>query len=249
MKATLPKFFIFKSAEDLTRIGRKNDGGYLISKSDLYKSEILVSLGISDDISFEKQFIKEKNVDLIAYDGSLTIKFWIKRILVEFLKNPLNFYALKIFFSFKNLFKGKRKLIKKFVGLDTIDKNYCTLSSILDNLDHKDIFLKIDIEGYEYRLLNTLISNHHNICGLVIEFHDCDIHLKEIESFLKNFKLKLVHVHANNYSPIRNSDKLPLTLELTFSKYCKQQDQFLLPHIKDMPNNKNKAEIELEFEN
>lgn len=249
MIAILPKFFLFKSAEDLTRIGRKNDGGYLVSKSDIRKSEILISLGIFDDISFEKQFIKNKDIDLIAYDGSLNIKFWLKRVLVEFFKNPFNLYALKIFLSFKNFFKGKRKLIKKFVGLNTIDENYCTLSSIIDNLDHKNIFLKIDIEGYEYRILDTLILNQDIICGLVIEFHDCDIHLEKIENFIKNFKLKLVHIHGNNFTPIRSSDKLPLTLELTFSKYCNQNDTFSLPHKEDMPNNKLKPEFELKFDN
>ena len=249
MIAILPKFFSFKSAEDLTRIGKKNDGGYLISKNDMNKSDILISLGIFDDISFEQEFIKNKDIDLMAYDGSLNIKFWLKRILVEFFKNPFNLYAPKIFFSFNNFFKGKRKLIKKFVGLNTIDVNFCTLSSILDKLDHKNIFLKIDIEGYEYRLLDTLILNQDRICGLVIEFHDCDIHLKKIESFLEDFELKLVHIHGNNFTPIRSSDKLPLTLELTFSKYCKQENRCLLPHKKDMPNNKDKAEIELKIKN
>ena len=248
MLAILPKFFSFKSAEDLTRVGKNNDGGYLISKNDMNKSDILISLGIFDDISFEQEFIKNNDIELMAYDGSLNIKFWLKRILVEFFKNPFNLYALKIFFSFNNFFKGKRKLIKKFVGLNTTDENFCTLSSILDKLDHKNIFLKIDIEGYEYRLLDTLILNQDRICGLVIEFHDCDIHLEKIKSFLEDFQLKLAHIHGNNFTPIRSSDKLPLTLELTFSKYCKQEYRCLLPHKKDMPNNKDKAEIELKVE-
>ena len=83
----------------------------------------------------------------------------------------------------------------------------------------------------------------------MIEFHDCDIHLEKIRNFIKNFKLKLVHIHGNNFTPIRSSDKLPLTLELTFSKYCNQNDTFSLPHKEDMPNNKLKPEFELKFDN
>ena len=48
MLAILPKFFSFKSAEDLTRVGKNNDGGYLISKNDMNKSDMLMSLGIFD---------------------------------------------------------------------------------------------------------------------------------------------------------------------------------------------------------
>ena len=37
MIGNLPKDFSYKSASDLVRIGRDNDGGYLVSKSDIKK--------------------------------------------------------------------------------------------------------------------------------------------------------------------------------------------------------------------
>jgi hypothetical protein len=108
--------------------------------------------------------------------------------------------------------------------------------------------MKIDIEGSEYRLLDTLILNQNRISGLVIEFHDCDLHLNTIKNFIQNFGLKLAHIHANNFFPIRLDDELPLILELTFSKYCEVQKVESLPHILDMPNNKIKPEISLSIE-
>ena len=56
MKAHLPNFFSVKQARDLVRIGKKYDGGYLVSQSDIEKSEILIGLGINDDWSFEIDF-------------------------------------------------------------------------------------------------------------------------------------------------------------------------------------------------
>ena len=248
MKAKLPNFFTFKSAKDLVRLGKKNDGGYLISQSDIIQSDTLIGLGISDDWSFEENFVKQKDVPVYVYDASLNFKFWIKRTLSEMIKNPFNLYPLKKFISYKKFFKNDKKHLKKFVGLNTDNNNYCTLSSILDELNYQNIFMKIDIEGFEYRLLDTLILNQNRIAGLVLEFHDCDIHLDTIKKFIQNFDLNLVHIHANNCLPIRLDDELPLVLELTFSKYCELQKDGYLPHILDMPNDKNLSEINLSIE-
>lgn len=73
------------------------------------------------------------------------------------------------------------------------------------------------------------------------------MNLNKIKNFIKKIKINLVHVHANNYAPVLNN-KLPLVLELTFSKNGKLLNKALLPHQLDQPNNKNKAEINLAFE-
>ena len=48
MKACLPNFFSIKQATDLVRIGRDYDGGYLVSKSDIQKTDVLVGLWTND---------------------------------------------------------------------------------------------------------------------------------------------------------------------------------------------------------
>jgi hypothetical protein len=210
MKAKLPNFFIFKSAKDLVRLGKSNDGGYLVSQSDIIKTDALIGLGICDDWSFEENFVKQKDVPVYAYDASINFKFWVKKTLAEIVKNPFNLYPLKKFISYKKFFKNDKKHLKKFVGLNTNNNNHCTLSSILDELTYQNIFMKIDIEGSEYRLLDTLISNQNRITGLVIEFHDCDLYLDTIKRFIRNFDLKLAHIQANNITTIRSDDMLPI---------------------------------------
>lgn len=249
MKAHLPNFFSVKQARDLVRIGKKYDGGYLVSQSDIEKSEILIGLGINDDWSFEEDFLSRKKVCIFAYDASVSKEYFIKKVI----KSIIRIDNLKIFFHWlKVLLKYNRFFsqsnvhhIQKFVGLNTESSTYCTFLNVLNATESKNIFLKIDIEGSEYRFLNDIISNEERITGMVIELHDVDIHLKEIEEFLNQFSLNLVHAHANNFAPIREDDDLPLVLELTFSKYSDVSNDFKLPHKLDMPNNKNYEDYKL----
>ena len=122
----------------------------------------------------------------------------------------------------------------------------CTVE-IFSKTDSGKLFLKIDIDCSEYRILETLIKNKERICGIAIEFHDCDTRLNEIKHFVENIGLKLIHVHANNWAPIRIEDSLPTVLELTFSRHANIENESFLPHKYDMPCNKLSNEIKLEF--
>ena len=47
---------------DLIRVGRDNDGGYLVEKKSLENTQSLISLGISNDWSFEESFLNKKKI-------------------------------------------------------------------------------------------------------------------------------------------------------------------------------------------
>ena len=139
---------------------------------------------------------------------------------------------------------NEHHLVKDFSNIFNYN---CSLETVFEKTTSKNIFFKIDIEGSEYRILDTLIKNQSRVNGLVIEFHDCDIHLDKIKQFIKLFKLNLVHIHGNNFSKIRTDDQLPLILELTFSKHAELTDTTQLPHELDMPNAIGSPEIQLSF--
>ena len=69
IQANLPHFFAYQPASDLVRIGRDHDGGYLVSASDIENSQLLISLGVNDDWSFEEQFKKRRDIPTLAYDA------------------------------------------------------------------------------------------------------------------------------------------------------------------------------------
>lgn len=240
MDVNLPNFFSFKTARDLVRIGRSNDGGYLISYADIQETDVLLSLGINDDWSFEKAFHEQRPVKILAYDASISAKLFAK----EFLKALIRPYRLNDIFSRFSVWSGYNRFfgqkdvehISKFVGFDSTDGSFISLENVLLKVKNSKVFLKVDIEGSEYRLLSTILENQECLQGLIIEFHDVDLNLEKIAAFINALDLDIAHIHVNNYAPVRSIDSLPLVLEITFSRHAEFENRTRLPHQLDMPN-------------
>lgn len=235
MKVFLPPALRPKICDNLIRIGRSFDGGYLINKDDIDRSDMLVSFGISDDWSFEHNFTQRKSVPVYAFDGSVDSKFWMKRIASAVLSR--RFSGLFDYFRMKRFFSGNKHFFRQFIGFQSTE-NFISFDDVVKKVDpdrSAKMYLKIDIEGWEYRILDSLVTHAHSITGLAIEFHDVDLHLERIKAFAEAFPLAIVHVHANNYSPVARSG-VPLALEITFSA-SRVKDGFAdLPHRLDQPN-------------
>ena len=57
----LPSFLNPIKFDDLIRIGKQNDGGYIVRRQDVVDAENLISLGVSFDWTFEKEFFQDGN--------------------------------------------------------------------------------------------------------------------------------------------------------------------------------------------
>ena len=77
---TLPITLKPKKNYKLSRSGRNNDGGYLVSEKTFNESKTLISFGILDDCSFENDFKKINPVSIFCYDNTVNKSFWIKKI-------------------------------------------------------------------------------------------------------------------------------------------------------------------------
>ena len=237
---------------DLVRLGKNNDGGYLVCKNSITETDCLISFGINDDFSFEEDLKNKKKIPIFAYDSTSTNIFFLKKILINILKikfkNLLEviyiFIKFKIFFNYKINFFLKNKIGKG----GSAGFIYISVKEAIKNANNAaSIFFKIDIEGSEYRILDDIIEYRDRISGIAIEFHDVDCHLDKIVKFIKNINLNLVHIHANNYSEY-NDDNIPTVLELSFSKSPKILNKNLsLPHPLDQKNNPDAADLEILF--
>jgi hypothetical protein len=259
-----PKFLkpYFIKKEELVRLGSIDDGGYVLPVKDIKSSDILISLGISDNWDFEKDFSKISKAKIIAYDNSVNNDFWIskfKKDLVKFLKlkifKPKKIYKMFQYIDFILFFK-KNKKNRFFLKKIGKSKDCIDIQEIINNHIDKNekIFFKIDIEGSEYEILDQLISIQEKIQGIVIEFHNVTKNLDIIKEFLNKISnnLNLVHIHANNYS-IKEVNHFPEAIELTISNIdLKNQDfdksrDYPIKNL-DFPNSKRSPDIKIDFE-
>ena len=256
----LPKYLkpLHVKKSNLMRIGPKTDGGYIVDRRILGKNNILVTCGLNDDWEFEKDFIKKNgDVSIIAFDHTVNNEFWIKRFKKDFIsllllkKLSLNkildvfkYIDYRIFFR-KNKIHYRKKIVNKCKN-----NNQISISKILKPL--KNVVLKVDIEGDEYKILNDIKKNSKKIIFLIIEFHNIHKNLVKIKKFLDNLDLKVIHTHANNYGGI-NKKNIPKVLELSLinSKIIKIKNIYSkrkYPIVNlDYKNFKRRDDIKIKF--
>lgn len=235
---------------DLIRLGKDFDGGYLVCQRDVDASDGLIGLGVNKDWSFERDFRAVNKVTIDTYDRSVGGRFFF----IAALKGIFRFYnPSKLFGAISNLFSyfyffGQHGIThhRKFIG-PKFPPKVITLKEALQKMAGENTFLKIDIEGSEYRILDDLIEGANRTSGLAIEFHDCDLHMDRILKFVDDYPLSLVHLHINtggNVSP----DGIPHAIELTFSSSEEGSGEFAsLPNALDMPNAKGASEFKIDF--
>lgn len=222
----------------LVRLGGEHDGGYVVAEDALVSSQCLLSFGIAFDLKFEYDFaaLNEFRTRVYMYDKStnhLALNIY-KRILLSLRfrsPRPLFNYFRFLFMLQKLIWSGsllERMNISNKEGLDCT-----TLNHVLQSLhEKKGIFLKIDIEGDEYLVLNDIISSSESLNALVIEFHDVNTYLSNIESFVNALRkngLLIDHLHVNNYGGLSEDGK-PNVIEMSFSRTV---DRF--PNITSLP--------------
>jgi hypothetical protein len=210
---------VYKSPFSKLRIGKNNDGGYIICDIPNVEYDIMLAGGVSDDISFEEHFLNRyPNVICYAFDGTIHCKID---------KSNNN----NIFF------------IKKNIGTinDEITTNLNEFISKGNN-----IFLKMDIEGDELHWIRILNDEQlKKFSQIVIEFH-FPFSEKDNEVFEKlNKNHLLVHFHGNNCPAgvvNHNGIIIPNVFEVTYinKKYIgstnlELNDEIIPGHL-DMPN-------------
>jgi len=194
---SFPELLRVYQFDNKIRCGVNKDGGYVIGDiNDDTGYDCYISAGVSNEESFSRDFINKYGMtknNCFAFDG--TIK-----------KYPSK-YTKKIQFVKKNI-------------SNITTKNTVNLKDLIDF--YNNIFLKMDIEGHEYKWLLSLNETQLNkLKQITIEFHKInedspDVpHLNKIACFEKlNNTHYIIHIHGNNYG--KKTNNIPNTVEITY---------------------------------
>ena len=154
----------------------------LFQKKLIEEIEILISFGISNDWSFETHF-KRRNPNLIihGYDHSVSRRVFIRdtrniilnMVLLRFSFKKL-FDSISRIFSYLTFFKGDVVHFEKRIHNYVYHSYDITFDEVILKSQSKKIFLKVDIEGSEYRIIDSIMKYADRINGIAIEFHNAD---------------------------------------------------------------------------
>jgi hypothetical protein len=132
-----------------------------------------------------------------------------------------------------------------------VDATIDDVFALLKGKSH--LFVKMDIDGGEYRVIPQMLTYAELIDLMVIEFHDTDplrdLFLGQIKQLLAYFEI--IHIHGNNYGGSA-ADGLPEVLEITFRKRkninysLRRRDRLPIEGL-DMPNDPAKPDLPLIF--
>ena len=246
--------------DHLIRLGRKNDGGYVVPQLILEETEFLLSLGISDDWSFDEHFLSLRpHLRVHAYDHTISKKIFTSKIVRSAIKLFLGkssireiSRAIKLRSAYKKFFTGNVKHFQERIHNRRDDGQDATFQMIFDRIDSERVFLKMDIEGSEYRVIDDLLKHSSRIIAMAIEFHDTDpLRLTFCDAVRRlQDRYEIVHLHANNMGPIA-VDLVPETLEITFlrKEFCSHTGKrSKLPIDLDEPNDPVRADYSLNFD-
>ena len=258
----LPKSLRPIHKDDLIRVGSINDGGYVLTNEMIHKTKFLLSFGLDYDWTFEKDFQERTNeqIKIHVYDHTVnprSFKRYTRRAILRTILRPISIE------NWKNIFKSV-SYTKFFDGTNNIhfqekvwwsnDNHSLTIDKILERVDEENIFLKMDIEGSEYLVINKILENYQKIVGMAIEFHHIDILSETWLDVIEKIKDKfnIVHIHGNNFADI-GPQKIPSILEITFeNKTIMGTTTKLSNHTYpiqgiDNPNNSKKDDFSFTF--
>lgn len=223
----MPKIWQPWRCDDLIRLGKDNDGGYLVSRSDVMATKKLVSFGIGCDWIFEQQFLEIAGCTLDAFDEKIPPQ--CRTELGEF-------------------FQGSKRFRETKIGHSRDE----SVVSVHQCCDDKDIFLKCDIEGGEYQILDDILGLGDIWTGMIFEIHHIDQWNKynAITGFIAKLPLKLLHIHVNNWGYSKTAEgNVPWVMELTFGRGSgtRWDPDYSLPHALDQTNNPKDGEFFISF--
>jgi FkbM family methyltransferase len=156
-------------------------GGFYIIADWLNESSVIYSFGIGKDVSFDLECIRRHGSPVCAFDPTPKAIEWIAR---QKLPEKFHFYPYGISASVTGetdfyLPANPRGVSGSIIKHREVDSEKAikvmmkTFEDIIGEMKHTHIdVLKMDIEGSEYEVLDSVLRSHVTVDQILVEFHD-----------------------------------------------------------------------------
>ncbi|MGV2829551.1 FkbM family methyltransferase [Myxosarcina sp. GI1(2024)] len=192
------------SRNDLKKIGT-DYGGWVVPVSLIKSNSICYCVGCGEDISFDLGLIDYFDCDVYGFDPTPRAINHVNNVAGQ---NPkYHFYEIGLwdkqdqlkFFVPKNPVHVSHSLLNLQRTEDFIYVEVKRLKNLMEELGHYKIdLLKIDIEGAEYKVIQSIIEDNIDINVICIEYDEC---FNPIDRQYKNrIRVSVNSLVTNGYS-------------------------------------------------
>ena len=155
------------------------DHGWVLDESKISKDSVIYSVGVGSNIDFDIALIKRFHLIVHAFDPTPRSIEWVEN---QSITKNFKFYPLGLGGKdgTMNFFPPLRESSTHFSPVKRYDEDdrdviiapVKSLTSIASDLGHNHIdLLKMDIEGAEYEVIDSLQTSKITIDQILVEFH------------------------------------------------------------------------------
>jgi len=219
---------------DLVHLGRTDeDGGYAVPSKLIETAEVLLSLGLAIEWTFDLDVRKRNpNIRIIGVDHSIHPMQFVRGIMrgrfkglyYRLTRNKIKSQKYRELYELCNtyfdLFNHPNRHLRKMVtdkdGPGTV--SFDTLVEMAGGVRGHGIVLKMDIESSEYDVIPRIVAHEKSISVITGEFHELVSHAQRFNDAIAQLQkvFYIVHIHGNNYGAYSESNHFPDTVEITF---------------------------------
>lgn len=189
---------------DLVEIGTKY-GGWVIPSSLFDSGSICYCFGCGEDISFDLGLIDKFNCDVYGFDPTPRAIKYVNEVAGR--NGKYHFFDIGLwdkedtlkFYVPRNPEHVSHSLLNLQKTEDYISVKVRRLINVMKEIGHDRLdLLKIDIEGAEYRAIESIIADKIDIKVVCVEYDECNNSLDD--KFRGRIRASVKSLIKNNYS-------------------------------------------------